>query len=391
MRRLLHRWFVRYNPIYLVSAAIVLRGVNLISHGLLAAGHTYAELGGPAIAELYAWALIGAAALLMRVGLRRPAVLLALLAVLYQGDLTLHTETCVFLGGIGWVAALVWLASFVLKLFALARAMGLRPSPSAIGVPTFGAAGLVVVPHLLVHASETAASATVGFFLFAIFGAALATARRVDCTFALDAWGETVRRRALGATWALWGVLVLLHVAFWFSQLTMDAFVLVPTALLLATRFAKRNWQAWTATLATIVWVGCVAPALLWFAAALGVLAFASRVHRDPRTLTGALACAYLAVWTAGWCGGPLPAHLLVLDAALAIGLVPLAWRLRSPGALAPLTVALGHLAVQRRLVTAPVTPLEWGAWLVGTGFFLLLGTVGASVTLHLRAAHDGG
>ena len=55
--------------------------------------------------------------------LRRPAVLLALLTVLYQGDLTLHTETCAYLGGVGIFASVAWLAMFVAKLYALAWAL----------------------------------------------------------------------------------------------------------------------------------------------------------------------------------------------------------------------------------------------------------------------------
>src|SRR5215471_429980 len=110
VRRLLHRWFVEYNPLYIVSAALVLRGVNLLSHAV------NLQLGVPAIVELYAWTLIGGAAFLYRVGLRRPAVMLSLLAVVYQGDLTLHTETCAYLGWTGVIASGVWLASFALKL-----------------------------------------------------------------------------------------------------------------------------------------------------------------------------------------------------------------------------------------------------------------------------------
>jgi len=385
MRRLLHRWFVEYNPIYLVSAALVLRGVNLISHGLLGAGRVYAELGGPALAELYAWALVGGVALLVRFGLRRPAVLLALIAVVYQGDLTLHTETCAYLGFVGWLASVAWLASFALKLVLLARALRLRPSPSAYAVPTFGAAGLVVVPRLVQHVSAHAASGIVAAFVFALFGAAISTSRRVESEHAQGAWGETVLRRATRATWTIWGALAMLHVAFWFSARRMDAFALVPVALLLATRFAHRSWQVWIAVAATLAFVGCVGPSFLSFASAIAVFAFLARARNDARAIAGALFCAHLAAWSAGWSGGPFPRHVLALDAALAAGVALVAWSRRAPSVLAPLALELGHLAVEARVVTAPVTALEWGAWSVGAGFFLLVATIGASLVLHLR------
>src|SRR5687767_4219871 len=105
---LLHRWFVQYNPIYLVSAALVLAGMILTSRGLAHEGSLYGFLGVAAIAEVYAFALIGGAALLVRIGQPRPAVMLAILTVLYQSDLTLHTETCANLGSIGGVAGIGW-------------------------------------------------------------------------------------------------------------------------------------------------------------------------------------------------------------------------------------------------------------------------------------------
>src|SRR5690606_9630249 len=81
-RRLLHRWFVEYNPFYLLSATLVLGGMILTSRALAAGGGVYGQVGVAAIAELYASALIGGAALLTRIGQRRPAVMLAVLTVL---------------------------------------------------------------------------------------------------------------------------------------------------------------------------------------------------------------------------------------------------------------------------------------------------------------------
>ncbi len=107
-RRLMYRWLIEYNPLYLLSAALVLGGMQLISRGLAENGSLYQQVGVAAIAEVYAFALIGGAALLTRIGLRRPAVLLALVTILYQGDLTLHTETCAYLGWVGWLGAGAW-------------------------------------------------------------------------------------------------------------------------------------------------------------------------------------------------------------------------------------------------------------------------------------------
>src|SRR5687768_1606643 len=83
---LLHRWFVQYNPLYLVSAALVLGGAIILSRAMVQNGGVLGQLSITAVLDVYAWALIGSAALLTRIGLRRPAVMLALLTMLYQCD-----------------------------------------------------------------------------------------------------------------------------------------------------------------------------------------------------------------------------------------------------------------------------------------------------------------
>jgi hypothetical protein len=68
--RLFRRWFIEYNPLYLLSAGCVLVGASELSEGL--AHSIYSGVAVAAVAELYAWALIGSAAFLVRVELRRP-------------------------------------------------------------------------------------------------------------------------------------------------------------------------------------------------------------------------------------------------------------------------------------------------------------------------------
>ena len=109
-RKLLHRWLVQYNPLYLLSASLCLAGMILCSRGLAHGGSAHGELVVALIAEVYAGALIGGAALLTRIGQRRPAVMLALITALYQCDLTLHTEASACLGSVGVAASAVWAA-----------------------------------------------------------------------------------------------------------------------------------------------------------------------------------------------------------------------------------------------------------------------------------------
>jgi len=324
VRRLLHRWFVEYNPLYIVSAALVLRGVNLLSHAV------DLQLGVPAIVELYAWALIAGAAILHRAGLRRPAVMLSLLAVVYQGDLTLHTETCAYLGTTGALASAVWLASFALKLFALARAMRLRVARSAFAVPILGASMLVVVPRLVRVTDAHTGGVIASSALFLVLAAGLWTSRTIESRPLLDDWGRTVLRRATLAVWSIWTLLFTVHVAFLFSQRAMDATALAPLPFVLATRFVRREVLVW-----------------MLFSVAVA-----------------------LAPWSMSLC---------------ACALAFRGRRIHASGVFAPLSVVGVRHLVKAGILTMPVTTLEWGVWSIATGFVVLVASVAASVSLNRR------
>lgn len=434
LRRLLHRWLIQYNPLYLVSAALVLVGVILLSQGI-AGGGTVAQLGITAIAELYAWALIGGAALLTRIRLRRPALMLALLAALYQCDLTLHTETCAYLGTAGVLGSAVWLVSFMGKVRVLAWAMKLRISRSAFFVASFGAAMLATMPWLLRVLHGALASSVISLWLFAVFAAGLWSLRRIESQRNEEAWGAMVMRRSLRATWAGWSVMMLVHVGFWLSQHpSLHAASLLPAATLLLTRWIGGESKIWLTTLATVIAMAIIHPQFLWLSAALASAALSLRalrfpclrprppcekpkapgdvyrqeqptepspralIHRplyfavaDPsamvRLLSGAAGYLYLAVWTYGYVGGPLPAHLWWLDLiAIAVSVVA-AVRLRSTMPLFPPALALGHLVVSWRLIAAPQSALQWGVTCVAIGFGLLLVCLLASVHWRHRLA----
>ena len=430
-RQLFHRWFIQYNPLYLISAALVLAGVILLSQGL-GSTSAAAQLGITAISEVYAWALIGGAALLVRIGLRRPAVMLAVLAALYQCDPTLHTETCAYLGTVGLVGSAAWLASFVAKLRALAWAMQLRVSSSAFVVTSLGAVMLALFPWLARTLDARAASSLLALGLFALFAAALWTSRRVEGPASDSEWATTVARRSLRATWSGWAAAMLVHAGFWLSQHpALDGTALLPAGMLLGTRFARRESTTWLVVGTTLLYVGATSPELFWLTSLMATATLALRALRQPsrrpapeplrapigddvyrtepsqapaprpspppcwsfelaapgarrRLLTGALGCLYVAAWTHGWSGGPWPPHVGWLDLALVATSIALVastrWRL-------PLLLpaaSLGHLVVSLRLVSGPQSMLEWGITSVGVGFgLLLLGLVASVVWRH--------
>ncbi|MEM9693780.1 MAG: hypothetical protein AAGA56_14620 [Myxococcota bacterium] len=102
---------------------------------LAARGDLLGQLGVPVIAELYAWSLIAGVALLMRRGQSRPGVMLAVLVVLFHGDLTMLTESSRNLGPWGTVAVLFWWLNPIVKTIALLWAAQLTASRSTIALP----------------------------------------------------------------------------------------------------------------------------------------------------------------------------------------------------------------------------------------------------------------
>ncbi len=437
LRRLLHRWLVQYNPLYLLSATLVLGGMILCSRGLAADGSTLGELGIPVIAEVYAGLMIGGAALLMRLGQRRPAVMLALITALYQCDLTLHTETCFLLGAAGIAASAAWLAVFVGKLYALAWAVRVRPSRSAIGTASLGAAGLAILPHVLGMLDDRGGTALLAVWLFGLFSIGLHASRGAVSAVALDPWGATVLRRSLRAIWILWSLLLVLHVGFWSLHYPVRLVALLPVAVLVLSGRMQSEARVWAAAVGSLVFVALQLPELFAVTSLLAAAALVQRALRPPRVtvvterprtdspyrvvdearpdprevtaqrverapiapdargratgrlLTGALFGVYLAVWTSGWQGGTWPAHVLALDVALTAAVLILALRQRMRIAVAPLVASYVHFAVQNGMIAAPHSIVQWGAAAVALGFALLVTSLVASYCLRDVAPED--
>lgn len=426
LRRLLHRWFVEYNPLYLLSAMLVLVGTLGFSRGLAVGEDVAGFLAVAGIAELYSLALLGGAALLMRLGHRRSAVMLGLLTVLYQGDLTLHTETCVNLGTIGVVASASWLALFAGKLFAASRIFDLRLSRATWLTAIGGATGLALLPYLLPFLDTRWQPAVVGGWLFVlVHGQRFA---HVGAKVDRDAWGATVERRSVVATWSIWSVLLLLHVGFWSMHHRFTLASLFPVVPFLAARWVRREGRlhalvssalvlvalrtpesfAWTALLASMTlalrgWLAPrepaselrtgpgAAPEGPYRALEGAVQANVERlVFVDPRPaarrlLVVAAIALYLSMWTVTWTGGHWPEHVFALDLVFTAGAVLAVWRTRARFVAIPTLGAWTHAALVAHLVPAPSTPMEWGATAIGLGFFLLFGSLGASYALRTK------
>ena len=415
----MHRWFIEYNPLYLLSACCVLVGVSELSRGL--SRSPYAGFAVAGVAELYAWALIASAAFLMRVELRRPAVMLALLIAIYQCDPTLHTETCAYLGGVGVLAGAAWLASFVAKLSALAVGMRVRLSRSALLLPTFGALGVLLFPPFLRQLNSICMSSLVALWVFALFAFGLWSSLRITSLLRLDAWGRTVFERALRAMWVILAVLTLSHVWFWATEFELKRALIVPMILLLSTRWMPRESSVWLAVIGALL-SGILMPPFLATIAAMAAMTLALRALRQPtaspadepgvqdvgddqparvlrfglaerparlRLLVGSVSASYLSAWMLNWSGGAPPAHAFWLDALLTAVLLAMVWGFRAYLALVPLALSYLHLGVQVGTLSLPRTRAQWGLSEVGLGFALLATAVLTSWQSKTARAED--
>lgn len=410
LRALLHHSFVEYDPRYLISAVLVLAGLTLLSCDL-GQRDAVAGLGLSFVAELYALLLIGGAAMLRRFGQRRMAVMLGLLAALYQCDLTLHVERDAFLGAVGLAAALGWIALFALKLHLLARALGLRLSRAALVVAVGGACSVALTP-LLAHAMWRWGQEIRTLGVFAAVMPGLFVRRTVESDVGFDYRG----RRAIHGTWALWGAAAIAHALFD----GIDPIPLASVLLLFATRWARSERTFWAlialALAPTLAHFGdaTATPLLVAITLALRALRSASDPARleppapvpspyrggpsepgpvvpallaptyapapEPwrtRYLVTALALGHFAIWRALFPrhgGFPEPAleHVLALDLLLAAACALWIWRARHPVPVLALAPTVLHGLVASGALRAPRNLAEWGAGSVAVGFGLL-------------------
>ncbi len=428
LRALLVEWFITYNPLPLASAALVLGGLWIASRELAHRG-LFGALGVSAIAELYALALIAGAWVLRTHGHRRSAVMLGLLAALYQCDVTLHLEMCAYRDTVGFVAMLAWVAVFAIKLDLLSRALGLALSASARWVPTAGAACVALVPIVSRWTTFDERSTFAALAVFGVGVAALSSQRTVSSDEGFDVRG----RRAMRGVQVLFATAALGHVAYACVEMGVSRVPLIAALVLVGTRLFHRELGVWVVVFATVMGVAWVdaqfAPLTLVLAAAsLGLHAVRSRgeatsapavpcgptyrgvpmledltrgdrttlaaspivfvrrsIEAQRRLALGAIALGYLGLTTVG-ADGLFSTHHVVVDAGLLVLCLGLFARRRSFVSLAPIGLGAVHLAIVEEALVAPRTTLELGVWAIASGFAMLGVSIAASVRLGARA-----
>jgi hypothetical protein len=387
LRSLAHYWFVQYNPLYFFSALCILTGILLVSRDLVELGWERERLLLAAVLQAYEILLILGGALLFRTpGQRRPAVILGLLESVFLFDCTLQVEVLSALGRHHLLAA--WVALVALKVGALLWAFRLKPSLGALALLVLGALGLAGTPALLSagHVDPQTVHLAATWYFATLVALLLCQRPSVRCTVRLDRWGKTVLRRSLMAAGTLWLGLYGAHLVAW--SVLFDVELGLPHAapfVLLLPFLARHETWAWIGALGALASSAASPPTVsttaLMVALALGWL---GRDTRRGRLWVGAVLAVYLAAWTAGWQGGPLPEPPLWLAVGTAAVLVVMAWRLRllMAALLAPVVTLLGVGRYLREL-----GPQGWGILLLVAGFYSLIVGIGLNWREGARAS----
>jgi hypothetical protein len=354
VRAVAYRWFVEYNPLYFASALCIFAGVFLVARELPPDDFA-SKLGIAAGTEVYQLLLIGGAGLLLRAGVRRPAAILGLVALLFLLDSALngerlfsHVRTMSFAPGMrarrALPAGLVLALLGPLKVWMLARVFRLREAWPILVPVGLLVASMPLLPYVIEAAGPLDASRRSAHLAVFWMGAPL------------FAWGFAKRARAWTSRYAggvadylrvgriadaapfLSVALFMVHGGAWstFPGLGLSfahvAPYLLAAACVAAGRLAIRGSRgaelmAWTGATGALVATAASSPAGVWPVGAVSLMAGASLfglVWRSGlRLLLPATVCTFGGVYLfAAGAHSPLPLPGPAWPGALALVLL---------------------------------------------------------------------
>jgi hypothetical protein len=375
IRALAYYWFVQYNPFYFFSALCVLIGVYLISKDLNSIKWPFANLLLAAVLQLYELLLIVGGAVLFRfVNNYRPAVILVLIEILFFFDPTFEVEALSTSPPAGLLTIVAWVVLAAIKLSFLSWAFKLKADRAFLSLPVLGAVGLAgasklmalgVVDREIVHLSAT-------WYFAALIAIVLRTRPVAVCSMKLDGWGNIVLQRVIKTAWIVWAGIYLIHLLSWIGlfDLNLSLAHAAPFILLCPFISTKEGWT-WAGSIGAIA-ASCALPQTISLTALMAALAliWAGSYTKNYRFWTGAVMAFYLSCWTIDLRGWPLPEPQLWLNAATAIVLLLMAWRLRI---ISPLSISLALALFQTGRYGKSLGTLGWGVLLLTIGFISLV------------------
>jgi hypothetical protein len=370
---LFHKWFISYNPLYFISALCFIFGVFLVSRGMHKINWIDGQIILTAVIESYEILLLTGSFILYRIVSQfRPAIILALLNIIFLFDCTFQTEhisTVQYLGGISTV---LWILLFALKLKILAWIFRLEVPTVGFIAPIFAAIGVAGTPYLL---SYTNIDKSMIHLMFTWYGAVLAVLvlwfkPTVMGKSKLAEGSKAILLRVSNAAWMIWSGFYCYHLISWIIFFNIEiSFANVAPIFIILPFVSEEEGFTWAGCILAII-SSLSNPSLCWLTAFMAGLVFFLKgwKNRQPRLYIGTVLSFHFVLLTLGWQNYPLPVPTPGLAVITGIGLLTIGWVFRLTFAF--LIVLFGAILFWNP--RGPQNIMEWGSLFIAIGFATL-------------------
>jgi hypothetical protein len=377
INQLAYTWFVKYNPLYFISALCFISGVLFVSRGMPQIDWIDGQIVLTAVIESYEiLLLVGSFILYRKISQTRPAVILAMLNIIFLFDCTFQTEHLSTLKYLGGLSTVIWLLLFAAKLGVLLWIFRLKLPAIGFIVPILAAIGMTGTPYLLGYTNLDKATV---HLLITWYGVVLASLvlwfqPAVTSKDTLDQQGKMILLRITRAAWLIWGGLYLYHIISWIRiwDIVVPVAHVAPVFVLLPFMTKEEG----------VTWAGCIlaitfsvsTPSLFWFTTLLVGIVFYLKgwLNHQPRLYLGAILALHLSLSNYGGEGLSFFDPPLFLAVSTGVGLLAIGWIYRLISAF--LIVLVGVFVFWNP--RGPQGIMEWGSLLITIGFATLIGGI---------------
>jgi hypothetical protein len=391
INQLFYKWFVKYNPLYFISALCFVFGVLLVSRGMHKIYWIDGQIILTAVIESYEILLLAGSYILYRkVSQNRPAIILALLNIIFLFDCTFQTEHISTLGYLGGFSTLIWLLLFIVKLKILMWIFQLKLPVIGFTVPILAAIGIVGTPYLLDYTNLDKSLIHLAITWYGVVLAVLVLWFRpaVVSKDKLDPQGKVILLRISNAAWLIWGGLYLYHIISWVGvfDIVIPLANVAPVFLILPF-ITEEEGFAWAGCILAIIF-SVSTLSLFWFTALLAGMVFYLKgwQNHQPRLYIGAILALHFSL--SAFCGEgyPFSDPPLLVTLSTGFGLLAIGWIFRLISAF--LIVLLGVIVYWNPRGPQGIT--EWGYLLMAIGFATLIGGIIMNWKLRFTAINPG-
>jgi hypothetical protein len=344
-----------------------------------------------AVIESYEIVLLtGSFILYRKISQYRPAIILAMLNIIFLFDCTFQTEHISTLGYLGGLSTLIWLLLFIVKLKMLMWIFRLKLPVIGFIVPILAAIGIAGTPYLLDYTNLDKSTIHLMITWYGVVLAVLVLWFRPGATSKdqLDPQGKVILLRISNAAWFIWGGLYLYHIISWIRlwDIVIPLANVAPVFIILPF-ITEEEGFTWAGCILAIIFAVST-PSLFWFTALLAGMVFYLKgwQNHQPRLYVGAILALHFSLSSIGGEGYLFTDPPLFLAVSTGFGLLAIGWIYRLISAF--VVVLLGVFAFWNP--RGPQGVFEWGSLLIGIAFATLIGGIILNWKLRFAAINPG-